>query len=141
MRNGLSLPYSVLTLLCALCGGELIPGNSGTVLLNANVAFLAIPIIASEQGQQSRSPAEVASYFSIASSVGAIILGLLLVRQNRTKSRETADEAVSLPPNHPSRYLCSILQARFLDHMTHPWFQLEILAIMYSLPYALLMWG
>ena len=70
--------------------------NSGTVLLNANVAFLAIPNIATQQGEVSRSPSEIASYLSLAASVGATMLGLLLVRQNRTKNRETAEEAVSL---------------------------------------------
>jgi hypothetical protein len=60
-----------------------------TVLLNANVAFL---------GTRARalSSADIASYFSIATSVGSIVLGLLLVRQNQTKDRETATDVVSI---------------------------------------------
>ena len=56
--------------------------------MNANVAFL--------NGNASHlSTAQIASYISIATSIGSIILGLLLVRQNRTKSRENAEDVVS----------------------------------------------
>jgi len=67
------------------------------VLLNANVAFLAIQSVdqISENQSPDRSPAQIASYLSIIASIGSIILGLLLIRQNRTKSRETADDVVS----------------------------------------------
>ncbi|KIJ66565.1 hypothetical protein HYDPIDRAFT_109616, partial [Hydnomerulius pinastri MD-312] len=88
----------------------------GTVVLNANVAFLAVPTI--------NYPAEIASYVSMICSVGAIILGLLLVRQNRTKGRDSAEEAVS-----------------FMTRMTYSMFGTETLAVLYSLPFALLMWG
>jgi len=74
---------------------EIVPFQ-GTVLLNANVAFLAIPSV--DNGLPSkghgRSVAEIASYASVLTSIGSIILGLLLERQNRTKERETAHEAV-----------------------------------------------
>jgi len=73
----------------------------GTVLLNANVAFLAIPATLGNGGQpgqgpniHGRSAAEIASYASVLASIGCIILGLLLDRQNRTKERQTAYEAV-----------------------------------------------
>ncbi|KAH7914526.1 hypothetical protein BJ138DRAFT_1079243 [Hygrophoropsis aurantiaca] len=94
-----------------------------TVVLNANVAFLAVPGVDLGTGG-TQSPAQVASYISIVASVGAVILGLLLVRQNRTKGRESAEEA-----------------ALFMTKMTHSMFGTETLAILYSLPYALLMWG
>lgn len=68
---------------------------SGTVILNANVAFLSIQNV-NNPSDKSRSPAQLASYLSVVTSAGAIILGLLLVRQNRTKSRETPEQAVSL---------------------------------------------
>ncbi|KAF8814754.1 hypothetical protein BYT27DRAFT_7205709 [Phlegmacium glaucopus] len=90
-----------------------------TVLLNANVAFLG-----KQSGDANRSPAQISSYCSITASIGSIILGLLLVRQNQTKNRDTADDA-----------------QRFLRTRAHSLFGLETLAIMFSLPYALLMWS
>ena len=68
-----------------------------TVLLNANVAFLAIPNVGTDN--QTLTTAQIASYISIATSIGSILLGLLLIRHNRVKTRETAIEAVSLFPN------------------------------------------
>jgi hypothetical protein len=94
-----------------------------TVLLNANVAFLAINSVDTNRDPY-RSPAQISSYFSISTSIGSIILGLILVRQNQTKHRETASDVQG-----------------FLQNWAHPWLGLETLAIMFSLPYALLMWG
>jgi hypothetical protein len=54
--------------------------NQATVLLNANVGFLAINSV--DAG--GRSPIQVASYMSLVSSLGSMILGLLLVSHNRT---------------------------------------------------------
>ena len=65
-----------------------------TVLLNANVAFLAIPSV--DNGNGNVTAAQISSYLSIVTSVGSILLGLLLIRQHRVKSKETAEEAVSL---------------------------------------------
>ena len=61
------------------------------MLLNANVAFLGTPRV----GLGTLSAAQISSYFSIITSVGSIILGLLLVRQSQTKDRETAVDVVS----------------------------------------------
>ena len=63
------------------------------MLLNANVAFLAIPSV--DTGNGDVTIAQVCSYLSIVTSVGSILLGLLLIRQHRVKSKDTADEAVS----------------------------------------------
>ncbi|EDR08221.1 uncharacterized protein LACBIDRAFT_327273 [Laccaria bicolor S238N-H82] len=63
-----------------------------TVILNANVAFLAIQSI-DDSAPPYRSPTQVASYLSIIASIGSIILGLLLVRQNRSKEEGTSDDA------------------------------------------------
>ena len=68
-----------------------------TVLLNANMAFLSIQSV--DNGGQvvkDRSPAQIASYISIVTSVGSVILSLLLVRQNRSRNRQLMDEAVSI---------------------------------------------
>jgi hypothetical protein len=40
--------------------------------------------------------AQISSFFSIGTSVGSIVLGLLLVRQNQTKDKETASDVVSV---------------------------------------------
>jgi hypothetical protein len=51
-----------------------------TVLLSANTALLAVPDV--DTGfQGNRNPVQILSYTSIISSVGSIILGLLLMRQ------------------------------------------------------------
>ncbi|EGO29770.1 hypothetical protein SERLADRAFT_458015 [Serpula lacrymans var. lacrymans S7.9] len=100
-----------------------------TVLLNANVGFLAIQTVDNgsnigTNNDVTRSPTQVASYLSLVASAGSIILGLVLLRHNRTKARETAEEA-----------------AKFLHNMGHKKYGQEALALIYSLPYALLMWG
>ena len=66
--------------------------GQATVLLNANVAFLAIPSV--DTGDGHVSAAQISSYLSIVTSVGCILVGLLLIRQHRVKSKETAEEAV-----------------------------------------------
>lgn len=98
-----------------------------TVLLNANVAFLTIPGVSADANGNlypSQSPAQIASYISIIASVGSIVVGLLLVRQNRSRNRDDPGEA-----------------AAFLHRKYSPRYRLELLAVIYSLPYALLMWA
>jgi chaperone required for assembly of F1-ATPase len=63
------------------------------VLLNANVAFLAIPSV--DSGDHVRTPAQLASYLSMVTSIGSIVIGLLLLRQHRTKPHDAAEEVVS----------------------------------------------
>ncbi|EGO03825.1 hypothetical protein SERLA73DRAFT_69655 [Serpula lacrymans var. lacrymans S7.3] len=97
-----------------------------TVLLNANVGFLAINSVDNGSGPNdtSRSATQLASYFSLVASLGSIISGLVLFRHTRTKAQENA-----------------LKQAGFLSKMSHERYGLEKLAIVYSLPFALLMWG
>ncbi|KAF7361847.1 hypothetical protein MVEN_00529200 [Mycena venus] len=89
-----------------------------TILLNANVAFLGVPGV--DPGGSSQSLTQVFSSISLVLSVGSAIIGLILVRQHRTKRIGTADEAVGFFENHKN---------------------LKTTAIIYSLPYALLMYG
>ena len=63
------------------------------MLLNANVAFLAIPSV--DPGDHTRTPTQLASYISIVTSIGSVVIGLLLLRQHRTKPQDAADEVVS----------------------------------------------
>jgi hypothetical protein len=58
------------------------------VLLNANVSFLGTPRAGTLPG------ADIASYFSVCASVGSIVLGLLLVRQDQIKDTESAKVSV-----------------------------------------------
>lgn len=64
----------------------------GTVLLNANVAFLEIPYV----GETPIAGAsQLISYLSIVASVGTIVIGLMLIRQNRKSAqREVPEEVV-----------------------------------------------
>ncbi|KAI9458569.1 hypothetical protein BJY52DRAFT_1169896 [Lactarius psammicola] len=91
-----------------------------TVMLSANVGFLAIPGVVISF----TSPAQIASYMSMEASVGSIVIGLLLVRHNRSKQKEDPAGATT-----------------YLTQYTHQRFGLEPMAIIYSLPWALLMWA
>ncbi|KDQ28115.1 hypothetical protein PLEOSDRAFT_1112866 [Pleurotus ostreatus PC15] len=94
---------------------------NSAVLLAANVAFLAIQSVDNDKADPRRSPSQIASYLSTLTSVSSMIVGLLLVRQTRTKGRDTAKAAADY------------LRARQYRVVGH-----EPLAIMYSLPYAFL---
>ncbi|KAF9440349.1 hypothetical protein P691DRAFT_780107 [Macrolepiota fuliginosa MF-IS2] len=95
-----------------------------TLMLNANVAFLAIQSIGQVTAPLRRRPDQIASYVSVVASVGSIIIGLLLIKMNRVRLQDTMPDAI-----------------RFLSARSSKSLGLEILAIMYSLPFALLMWG
>ncbi|EIW77586.1 hypothetical protein CONPUDRAFT_145883 [Coniophora puteana RWD-64-598 SS2] len=65
-----------------------------TVILNSNVAFLALMNVSPQADQNApanapypQTPAQIASYVSTVASMGSVIVGLLLLRQNRTKGR------------------------------------------------------
>ncbi|KAH9023870.1 hypothetical protein EDB84DRAFT_1564593 [Lactarius hengduanensis] len=117
-----------------------------TVMLAANVAFLAIPgvIIAppyptppvpnAPPNQAPNtwiepSPAQITSSISLVFSIGSIITGLLLIRRNRT-----------MMTKDPKSALIGF-QWYYLHGMKKRWFGLEPLAIIFSLTYALLMWS
>ncbi|KAJ7266926.1 hypothetical protein B0H12DRAFT_1320913 [Mycena haematopus] len=96
-----------------------------TVVLNANVAFLSIQSV--DQGGNlvsARSPAQISSYVSILASIASTIIGLLLVKHHRNRDRDSAAAA-----------------ATFIFNRTHPTLGLETLAVLYALPYAMLIWS
>ncbi|KAK0480550.1 hypothetical protein IW261DRAFT_1563230 [Armillaria novae-zelandiae] len=97
---------------------------TSTILLNINIAFLAIQSVDDTSAKEGRSPAQISSYVSIIASIGSIILGLFLLRQNRWTAEDSITEAW-----------------RFLRSQKRAYTGLETLAIMYSLPYALLVWA
>lgn len=92
-----------------------------TVLLSVNVGFLAIQTVDNGRGY---SLSQVASYVSVISSFGSMLLGVNIARQSYTQGPDMVDNAQAL-----------------LESLVHPKHGLETLAIIYSLPYALLMWG
>ncbi|KAJ3829533.1 hypothetical protein F5880DRAFT_1521865 [Lentinula raphanica] len=96
-----------------------------TVLLNANVAFLAIQSIDNSSNSPGRSPAQIASFLSTVASFGSIILGLLLANTHRAKAEDSAGSVARIfgswgRSNRPG---------------------LATLAFLYGVPYALLLWG
>ncbi|KAF7360414.1 hypothetical protein MVEN_00771400 [Mycena venus] len=96
-----------------------------TVVLNANVAFLAIQSVDNNGAiQPNRSPTQISSYLSMLTSIGSIIIGLLLVKHHRNRDRASASDA-----------------ATFICNRTHPTLGFETLAVLYSLPYAMLIWS
>jgi hypothetical protein len=68
------------------------PHSKATVMLNANLAFLAIQSV-DVNTHPYRSPAQISSYLSVAANIGSILMGLLLMRHNRMESQ--TDEIVS----------------------------------------------
>jgi len=95
------------TYLCRLANYPL----KATVLLSANMSFLSIQSV--DNGGKvagDRSPAQIASYISIVTSIGSIILSLLLVRQNRSRNRQFMDETVSISPNWFKPHLRSLFR-------------------------------
>ncbi|KAI0253083.1 hypothetical protein BJV78DRAFT_1390005 [Lactifluus subvellereus] len=104
-----------------------------TVMLSVTVSFLAIPsIILSNLNNVTipsqviifTSPAQIASTLSIVASVGCIVIDLLLVRYTSSKPK-------------PSSASSSIYQYQRSRRI----FGYESMAIVFSLPWALLMWS
>ncbi|KAJ7069754.1 hypothetical protein C8F01DRAFT_1363877 [Mycena amicta] len=96
----------------------------GTVLLAANVAFLSINSVDSLTTDGHHTAVQTLSYVSILASSGSIMLGFLLVRQNRTKFHDTA---------------AGISAA--IHRRTSKRFGLELLAMIFALPHSLAVWA
>ncbi|KAK0496958.1 hypothetical protein EDD18DRAFT_1285631 [Armillaria luteobubalina] len=96
-----------------------------TILLVANMAFLAIsPVDHMGASQQRRSVTQVLCYLSVASNMVTIIIGLLLIsHHNALKHINVSD-------------LTKFLERNWQYHIGF-----ERLSIVYSIPYAFLMWG
>ncbi|KAF8842910.1 hypothetical protein BDN67DRAFT_965056 [Paxillus ammoniavirescens] len=92
-----------------------------TVLLTTNVGFLAIQSVDS---YTSRSLRQIASYLSVISSIASIMLGLIFIERSRHNRSNNVHKAVE-----------------FLERFHHRKHGLEVLAWIFSLPYAYLMWG
>ncbi|KAK0493881.1 hypothetical protein EDD18DRAFT_1356369 [Armillaria luteobubalina] len=92
-----------------------------TVLINVDVAFLSIQSV---DGGLSSSPLKIVIYLSVLSSLGSIFFALLLLRRTHTKSNIGIEEAVEIISSYEGSSC-----------------KYENIAIIYGLPYALLMWG
>jgi len=106
-----------------------------TVMLAVNVGFLAIPgvvpynvtngvLMITRQVILLASLSEIASAISLDASIGSIVIGLLLMRHNRTMQDSEPSEA-----------------SRYLYQNSQRYFGLELMAIVFSLPWVLLMWS
>ncbi|KAL4254770.1 hypothetical protein ABKN59_004796 [Abortiporus biennis] len=93
-----------------------------TVLLTANVSFLAIPSV--DIGTQTRTAAQISSYVSSVASIGSILTSMLLIRQWRVKPKENVQEAHMYLQTHATTSR-----------------GIEGFAVLCSLPYAFLMWA
>lgn len=87
-----------------------------TVMLAVDISFLAVPGVI--------SAAAVVIYLSAMCSVSSLVVSMLLAVENRGWGTDSAEGAAS-----------------FMARMIHTQSDVEALAIMYSLPYAYLIWG
>lgn len=88
------------------------------VLLVANVVFLAVPSV--DPGNRTRTAAQLASYLSVITSIGSIVIGLFLLRWHGNKPQDSSEQVGSYLRSHR---------------------RIETLAILYSLPYSFLLWS
>ncbi|KIJ62632.1 hypothetical protein HYDPIDRAFT_30228 [Hydnomerulius pinastri MD-312] len=93
-----------------------------TVMLAVDDSPLAIPEL--NWGSPLQTAAIIATYLSIMTSVGSLITSVLLSGQNRGHESQSTEEA-----------------ALYMYQVTRTTLGVEALAIMYSLPHVLLMWG
>jgi hypothetical protein len=118
-----------------------------SILLTSNIAFLTVPNVTSETAVVHGTLVQIPSYVSTIATIGSIVLGLALNRQHKNRKRSnkleksTAVEVV--------RSVALLLWCKCLLYPQHEWLTkrwhtrggLEPLAVMYSLPFALLMWA
>ncbi|KAI0253076.1 hypothetical protein BJV78DRAFT_238747 [Lactifluus subvellereus] len=104
-----------------------------TVMLSVTVSYLTIPgtilsnlnnVTIPSQVIIFTSPAQIASTLSIVASVGSIVIDLLLIRYTSTKPKSSSASS------SPYQY-----------QRSHTIFGNESMAIVFSLPWALLMWS
>ncbi|KAG1775696.1 hypothetical protein EV702DRAFT_1007431 [Suillus placidus] len=104
-----------------------------TVMLAVDISFLAVPSV------QSQTAAILVSYMSALCTMGSLVVSLVLAGQVNDSRRDSAKSVVS------SLFDCLAcilyVQASFMEGMSGSVLGLQSLALMLSLPYALLIWG
>ncbi|KAK0228999.1 hypothetical protein IW262DRAFT_653772 [Armillaria fumosa] len=112
-----------------------------TILLAANMAFLAIPPVDDKgASQQHRSVTQVLCYLSVASNMATIIIGLLLISHHNALKHIDVSDVVRLISLDSTDNLTAS-QTKFLERNWQYSIGFERLSIVYSTPYAFLMWG
>ena len=101
-----------------------------SILLTSNIAFLTVPNVTLENAEIHGTFVQIPSYMSTIATIGSIILGLVLNKQHQNRARSYRLEASTAPEIH-----------EWLTKRNHSTRGLEPLAVMYSLPFALLLWG
>lgn len=110
-----------------------------TFLLAVNVAFLAIQSVDVNR-ESYRSAAQIFSYLSAISSIGSIAQSLIIIRNSWENIRGDAVRLTVFLLHH--FFFNTIpIQMTFLYSRQHYENGLEMLAIRFSLPHALIMWG
>ena len=139
------------------------PCLQAAVLLNANIAYLAIPGVTGNGGNAPGSPGgggnttssqpsssgsitagQLASLISVVCTVSSVILGLLLAKRLRRYDDEQIEMVVctcTFLLYSETDQLIILSQADYLYKWSSPKRGLIKLALMFSLPYAGLMWG
>jgi hypothetical protein len=104
-----------------------------TVMLAVDISFLAVQTV------QTQTAAILVSYMSALCAMGSLVVSLVLAGQVNDSRRDSAKSVVS------SLFDCLAcilyVQASFMEGMSGSVLGLESLALMLSLPYALLIWG
>ncbi|KAF9241126.1 hypothetical protein BU15DRAFT_45259, partial [Melanogaster broomeanus] len=94
-----------------------------TVMLAVDISFLSVPGV-DTANLYSQSGPTLAIYASIITSTSALIVSVLLAAKIRGNEVDSVEGG-----------------ARYMESMTRSVFGMEGLAVMFSLPYALLIWG
>ncbi|KAF8836690.1 hypothetical protein BDN67DRAFT_1014475 [Paxillus ammoniavirescens] len=96
-----------------------------TVMLAVDVSFLAVPGVESSDPNSDPQPVcVVATYVSILCTIGSLVASVILSSQSRRTGYGSATETVT-----------------YMAKMTSTLVGIDHLAIMYSVPYGLLLWG
>ncbi|KAG0708037.1 hypothetical protein DFH29DRAFT_563050 [Suillus ampliporus] len=105
-----------------------------TVMLAVDISFLAVPSV------QTQTSAILLAYLSTLCALGSLLVSLILAGQVNDSRRGSAEDVVSF---FFDRLTCVFLppQASFMIGMSDSMLGLESLALMLSLPFALLIWG
>ncbi|KAF8840294.1 hypothetical protein BDN67DRAFT_659100 [Paxillus ammoniavirescens] len=95
-----------------------------TVLLAVDISFLAVPGVTNGNFVTSQTATAIMIYISTILSLGTLVVSVLLADQIRRYGIESLNEG-----------------AHYMSRMTTSILGIEAMAVMYSLPYALLIWS
>lgn len=110
------------------------------VLLGVNIGYLAIQSVDNSPGSPWRTFAQIVSYSSILCCLANLLISSILIHRCHTRFR-TMPLTVGLTPLLPTTYADSVLQANYLMFREECLFGLGSLAIEFSAPSVLFIWG